>query len=97
MDGHRAHHQRHHGVGRNAQREQRNEGRLRAGVVGGFGTGDAFNRALAKAARILRDLLLDRVGGEGAKHGAIARQNAKQAADERAAQNGRRRLLDFSP
>jgi hypothetical protein len=37
VDGHRAHHQRHHRVGRNAQRQQRDEGGLRAGVVGRLG------------------------------------------------------------
>ena len=64
VDGHRADHQRHHRVGRNAQRQQRNEGGLRAGVVGALRPRHAFDRALAEARRILGDLLFERVGGE---------------------------------
>jgi hypothetical protein len=48
VDGHRAHHQRHHGVGRDAQRQQRDEGGLRAGVVGRLGRRDAADVALAE-------------------------------------------------
>ena len=38
-------------VGRNAQRQQRNERGLRAGVVGGLRPGHAFDRALAELVR----------------------------------------------
>ena len=34
VNGHGAHHQRHHGIGRNAQNQQRNEGCLRASKIG---------------------------------------------------------------
>ena len=51
VDGHGADHQRHHGVGRNAEREQRNEGGLRAGIVGRLRPGHALDGALARSAR----------------------------------------------
>ncbi len=51
VDGHRADHQRHHGVLGNAERQQRNERRLRAGIVGRFRSGDALDRALAELRR----------------------------------------------
>ena len=50
------------GVGRNAERQHRNEGGLRAGVVGGFRRRHALDRALAEARRVGGDLLLQRVG-----------------------------------
>jgi hypothetical protein len=43
--------QRHYHVRRNAQRHQRNEGAARRGVVGGFGSRHALDRALAEALR----------------------------------------------
>ena len=49
LDHHRADHQRHDGVARNAERQQRDEARLRAGIVGGFRRGDALDRAVAEA------------------------------------------------
>ncbi len=48
VDGHRADHQRHHRVRRNAERQQRNERGLRGGVVGAFRRRDAFDRAPAE-------------------------------------------------
>ena len=50
-----------------AQREQRDEGRLRRGVVGRLRAGDALDGAVSERLRVLRDALLDRVGGEGAR------------------------------
>ena len=87
VDGHGADHQRHHGVGRDAEREQRNEGGLRAGVVGRFRPGDALDGAAAEARGILGELLLQRVGGERPEHGAVAGQQARGATPrQRAAQ-----------
>ena len=54
VDGHRADHQRHHRVGRDAERQQRNEGGLRAGVVGRFRPGHALDGAAAEARRVAR-------------------------------------------
>ena len=48
-----------------AEREERDEGGLRAGVVRGFGACDAFDGALAELLGVLGDPLLQRVGGEG--------------------------------
>ena len=50
LDDHRADHQRHHRIGRDAQRQHRDEGGLRAGIVGRFRPGDACDRALAELA-----------------------------------------------
>ena len=50
VDGHGADHQRHDGVRRDAEREQRDEGGLRAGVVGALRSRDALDGALAEAA-----------------------------------------------
>ena len=55
VDGHGADHQRHHGVRRDAEREQRNERGLRRRVVGAFRRRHAFDRAAAEPRRILRD------------------------------------------
>ena len=54
LDDHRADHQRHHRIGRNAERQHRDEGGLRAGIVGRFRPGDAFDGALAEFLRVLR-------------------------------------------
>ena len=48
VNGHRADHQRHHRVRRDAERQQRNERGLRRGIVGAFRRRDAFDRALAE-------------------------------------------------
>ena len=81
VDGHRADHQRHHRVGRDAEREQRNERGLRAGIVGGLRPCHAFDRALAEARRILGQLLLQRVGRKRREHRAIARQDAEHGSE----------------
>ena len=83
----RADHQRHHRVGRDAEREQRDERGLRAGVVGGLRRRHALDRALAEARRVLGDLLLQRVGREGREQRAAARQDAEQRAERGAAQD----------
>ena len=79
VDGHGADHQGHHRVGRDAEREQRNEGRLGAGVVGRLGPRHALDGAASEARGVLGELLLQRVGGERAEHGAVAGQQAEQA------------------
>ena len=94
VDGHRADHQRHHRIRRNAEREQRNERGLRAGIVGALGSGHALDGAAAEAARILGELLLERVGGERPEHRAVAGQDAEDRADDRAAQHGLVGLLE---
>ena len=54
LDDHRADHQRHDRIGRNAERQHRDERGLRAGIVGRFRPGDACDRALAEFLRVLR-------------------------------------------
>ena len=81
VDGHGAHHQRHHRVGRDAEREQRDEGGLRAGVVGRFRPGHALDGARAEARRVLGELLLQRIGRERPQHRAVAGQDAQDRAD----------------
>ena len=53
------------------------------------GTGDAFDRALAEAAGVLGDFLLDRIGGERREHRAAAGQQAQHRAERGAAQHRR--------
>ncbi len=91
---HGAHHQRHHRVGRDAQREQRDEGRLRAGVVGGLRTRHALDGAAAEARGVLGELLLERVGGERPEHRAVARQQAQNRSEQRAARDRGSGLLE---
>ena len=95
MDGHGADHQRHHRVGRNAEREQRNERGLRRRVVGAFRRRHAFDGAAAEALRMLGHPLLERVGGERRDHRAAARQDAEQRADDGAAADGAGRSLQI--
>ncbi len=90
VNGHRADHQRHHRVRRNTERQQRDERGLGGGIVGAFGRRNAFDRAAAEPLRVLRYLLLERVGRERCDHGAAARQNAEDRAEHGAAQDRRR-------
>src|SRR5713101_255392 len=82
VDGHRADHQGHDRIGRDSEREERDEGALRACVVRRFRPGHALDGAPAEAARVLRQLLLQRVGGEGPQHRAVAGQDAEGSADQ---------------
>src|SRR6266849_3594107 len=85
---HRADHQRHDRVGRDAEREERDERALRARVVRRFRPGHALDGAPAEAARVLRQLLLQRVGGEGPQHRAVAGQDAERGAEQGPAPDG---------
>jgi hypothetical protein len=87
LDDHRADHQRHHRVRRNAEGEHRDERGLRTGIVGRFRTGNPGDRPVAEFFRMFRNLLLDRVGRKRRKDGAAARQDAEDRADGRAAQD----------
>src|SRR5437868_3480731 len=53
LDHERTDHERHHGVRRDAEREHRDEGGLRACVVRRFRRGDALDRALAESFGVL--------------------------------------------
>ena len=96
-DLHRSHHQRHEGVRRDAERQHRDEGGLRAGIVGALRAGDALDGAAAEALGLAGDLLLERVGGEGGERRAAAGQHAEQRAEHRAAHRGRRGLPELLP
>src|SRR5690606_31530777 len=74
VDHHRADHQRHHRIRRQAHDQQRNEGSLGAGIVGRLRPGNPFDGALAEARRVLGQAFLDHVGGEGAEHRPAAGQ-----------------------
>ena len=78
-------------IGRNAEREQRDERGLRGGIVGAFRRRHAFDRAAAEARRVPRDLLLERVGRERRDDGAAAGQDAEDRAEHGAAADRRRR------
>ena len=87
VDDERADHQRHHRVGGQAQGEQRDERRLRGGVVRRLGAGDALDRAAPELLRPLRDPLLDGVRGERGQHVATAGQHAERGAEAGAPQD----------
>ena len=95
MYGHRADHQRHHCVFRDAERKQGNERRLRSGIVGRFRSSNALNCALSESARILRQFFLERISAERCKHGTPAREQAQDRTDARAAEHGRPRILEL--
>ena len=94
VDRHGADHQRHHGVGRDAEREQRNERGLRGGVVGAFRCRNALDRAAPEALGVLRDLLLEGVGRERRDHGAAAGQDAEERAKQGTARDRAGRVFE---
>jgi hypothetical protein len=65
VDHQGAEQQRHGRAAGNTKRQRGDEVRLRGRIVGRFRPGDAFDRALAEAGRILGELPFKRVGGEG--------------------------------
>ncbi|MNI26530.1 hypothetical protein D3C73_802320 [compost metagenome] len=95
VDRHCADHQRHHGVTRDTERQQRNERRLCGSVVRRFRASQAGRMALAEAFRILRDLLFQRVGRERRQHRATARQDTQGRTQGRTAQHGGSGFLEF--
>ena len=97
LNGHGAHHQRHHRGRWNAESEQRNERRLGAGIVGGFRAGDAFDCALAEFGGVAGHFLFQRVGRERGQHRAAAGQQTEKRSDAGAAQNRRNGTPDFLP
>ena len=72
------------------KRQHRDERGLRAGIVGGFRRRDAADVALAEIARRLRDVLLERIGGERREQRAAARQHAENGAQRRCRAGSRR-------
>jgi hypothetical protein len=84
----------HHGVGRDAQRQHGDERGLRAGVVGRLGAGHAADVALAEAAVLAGELLLERVGRERRQQRAATGQHAQDGAQRRAADHRRPGLLE---
>ena len=84
LDDERADHERHHRVRRQAQGQQRDERGLGRRVVRRFGAGHAFDRAVTERLRMLRDALLQGVGGEGGEDVPGAGQDAEHRAERRA-------------
>ena len=80
----RARHHRHDGVRGNAEREERNEARLRARVVRGFGAGDTPKVSFAHGHFVgaLGELLFERIAREGGKKRAAARQSAEHGPED---------------
>jgi hypothetical protein len=72
--------------GRQAERQQRHQRAGSRRIVGRFGTGDAFDGAMAELFRVLGQPLFGGVGQEGADFGAAGRHRADREADQRAAQ-----------
>ena len=66
-----------------------------AALLADFGRGHALDRALAELFGVLGDLLLQRIGREGAEGRAAARQHAEDRAQRGAAQDGRHRAPDL--
>ena len=60
-----------------------------AALLADLGAGDALDGALAEVLRALRELLLDRVGGEGGEDVPAAGQDAEHRAEDGAAHDGR--------
>jgi hypothetical protein len=89
LDDHRADHQGHCRVRWNAKRQQRDETARRARVIGGFGTGDTFDRALAELFRRFRHPLFHRVGRECREDCPAAWQDAKRGPPSGAPPHGR--------
>jgi hypothetical protein len=58
------------------------------GSLGGFGTGDALDGAVAEFLRMLGQALLRRIGQEGRDFGAAGRQRADGKTKKRAADPG---------
>ena len=96
MDGHGTHHQRHHGVGRNTKREQRNKRGLRRRVIGRLWRSHTADIALAEGhlARLELGLLLNGVGRKRRHHRAATGQNAQHGAQGRTTQDGRNHAFE---
>ena len=96
MDRHGAHHQGHHGVGRNAQRQQGDEGGLRARIVGRLRRCNTADIALAKRdfAGLGAQFLFQCIGSKCRQQSAATGQNAQRRTQESTAQHSRRHLLD---
>ena len=88
LNDHRADHQRHHRVGRNAQRQHRDERGLRTGVVCRLRRRHAFDGPLAEIGLVLRHFLFQCVSGKGRKHRPAAGQDAENRAEHGAAHGG---------
>ena len=96
MDHHGADHERHDGVGRDAEREHRDEARLGARVVGGLGARHAADVALSEGGfcAFARELLLEGVGRKGREKRAAARQDAEEGSEQRSSGDRARRHLE---
>ena len=84
----RAHDDADHGIGRNAKTQERNEARLRRGIVGGFRSREAGDRALAEQFRLPRDLSFHHVAGKAREHRSAARQQTEEETKHAAARRG---------
>ena len=99
MDGHSAHHQSHHGVGGNTQRQQGDERSLSACIVGCFRSRHTANVALTERHFTRSELgfLFDGIGRKRRQQSATTGQNTQHRTQSRTTQNGRRHELDVFP
>src|SRR3546814_3424142 len=70
-----------HHIGRDAQAKKRNEARLGGGIVGAFGTGQPFNRALAEALGMPRDALFHDIAGKARNQFTTARGSEEHTSE----------------
>ncbi|MPM27398.1 hypothetical protein SDC9_73909 [bioreactor metagenome] len=96
MDGHGTHHQRHHGVGGNTQRQQRDERGLRTSVVGRLGSRHTADIALAERhfTGLELGLLLDRVGSKSRQQSTTTGQDTQGRAQGRTADHRGQHALE---
>ena len=73
----------HNRIGGDSERKKRNERPTGRRVVGCLGSGHSLNRPFPKLLRMLRDLLLNGIGGEGGDDRASSRYNAQEEAEDR--------------
>ena len=83
VDQQRGHQHGGHRSGRQSERQHRHERAGRGGVVGGFRSGDAGDRAMAEFLRVFGELLLQRVGEEAGDDVRRARRQSDQEAENR--------------
>ena len=96
MNGHRTHHQGHHGIGRDTQSQQGDEGSLRTRIVGSLRRGHTADVALAERhfAWTQAGFLFDGVSRKSCQQSTAAWQHAQNGAQSCATQHRRHHVLE---
>jgi hypothetical protein len=87
LHGQGGQHDGHDRIGRNAERQGRDEAGLAGGIRRRLGRDDAFDGAMPEAPGIPRHLLLDRIAHDRRQHRPGARQQAEPRPNAGAAQD----------